>query len=526
MGGFGSFGKKGGMTISKPRRDRDAQTLNSTDEDEGNYDDEDDEEDRGGYTATARRPSSKPSSPRDPYAYSNRNRPSEFQSSSPTTPTSRAHTLPPALRRTQTSPPTQGGRYVKALYDYATSQPDELPLRVGQVVEVKSEISTDWWTGESEGRSGMFPAAYCEASTPSPTTLASFGAAANDASVPLPPRRMPPAGGAPPSSTVGSSAASGAQRTLPPLTTQSLAPPQRNSSADRDKGYAYNSMDDMTSESEAEGFDDGDHNITASLSGGAQSPASRGLTPNSSYINTANLASGPMGRSRSSTVTSVKKGPAPPPPPSRRSASSTNVLAMASVSSPASGTSSPRARAGTVNSVYNGRLGVPSPMSAGGVGARSLARGGSSMDSSPEGSPFAGPASSGSSRAGSVSAANNVRARARAGTVGAEASPFGVSEDEREILTDDDAFLDGLSGGPTGATSNARAPPARGTATGAPGMTRAMSGLKLPSATDHAGAGASADVGECRDACGCDEFKQNLFKPKGHCASCYHVHEA
>ena len=568
MGGFGSFGKKGGMTMSKPRRDREAQMLNSTDDEE--YEEE------GGYSASGsgmgkRHGSSggsgsKPSSPRDahftPRAARVGGGDDRSLASSPTTPTTRHHTLPPSLRRTHTSPPTQGGRYVKAIYDYATTQPDELPLKVGQVIEVKGEISADWLTGESGGRSGMFPAAYCEAYTPSPTSLGSFGTGGEGSvPVPLPPRRMPPASGSGPGITSGGGGAGAGGRTLPPITTQQLAPPQRTSSKGTNRSYAYNSMDDLTSGSDAEGFDDGDHNITASLSGGAQSPASRGLTPNSSYGVSpgpgagagvaAGASSGAMGRSRSSTVTSMsgKKGPAPPPPPSRRSASSTNVFSMASAQAAGEGSgtnNSLRARAGTVGSIYNGRLGVPGGnyMMGGGGGGRASGAGmgtGTGMDSSPEGSPFAGPASgsyshSHSSASSRTNSALNVHTRSRAGTLGAEASPFGVSEDEREMLTDvetEDEARVGVVASTVPASASALAPapslaqlPARPGA-GAGGMTRAMSGLKLPSASDNAaGGGTGGAVGECKDACGCDEFKQNLFKPKRHCASCYHVHDA
>lgn len=168
-----------------------------------------------------------------------------------------------------------------------------------------------------------------------------------------------------------------------------------------------------------------------------------------------------------------------------------------------------------MSSLHNGRLGVP------GAG---LGRAG--MDSSPEGSPFAGPSSglgsSSSSRAGSVYGHGNGNGSGRVSAgkaVGQEASPFGASEDEDEILTDDDYVR---------AEREPATVPTRPSAGAGAGMTRAMSGLKLPSASDNAagvGAGAGARVGECKEACGCDEYKQNLFKLKGNCASCYHLHE-
>ena len=178
-----------------------------------------------------------------------------------------------------------------------------------------------------------------------------------------------------------------------------------------------------------------------------------------------------------------------------------------------------RERAGTTTSIYNGRLGVPSPMSmsaAPGGGGGSLARGrAGTTDSSPEGSPFAGPASgvqsSASSRSTSTYGQNRLGVPTASGRQ--EASPFGASGDELEEMTDDDQ-----------APAPPLAQPRPAAPAGREGMTRAMSGLKLPSASDNQAA-AGAGVGECSDGCGCDEFKQNLFKPKGNCASCYHVHE-
>lgn len=64
------------------------------------------------------------------------------------------------MRRTHTTP--RNTRMVKMLYDFPGNEADGLPLKVGQVVEVQKEVSEDWWIGESEGRSGLFPSAYCE----------------------------------------------------------------------------------------------------------------------------------------------------------------------------------------------------------------------------------------------------------------------------------------------------------------------------------------------------------------------------
>jgi endophilin-A len=82
------------------------------------------------------------------------------------TSTAPAPTRPSGMRRTYTSPSSLNARYVKALYPFAGEAADELALRPGQVVEIKHEVSDDWWVGESEGRSGMFPSAYVEEYVP------------------------------------------------------------------------------------------------------------------------------------------------------------------------------------------------------------------------------------------------------------------------------------------------------------------------------------------------------------------------
>ena len=43
------------------------------------------------------------------------------------------------------------------LYDYAAELPDELDLRVGDVVTGVERIDGGWWKGELGGKHGMFP---------------------------------------------------------------------------------------------------------------------------------------------------------------------------------------------------------------------------------------------------------------------------------------------------------------------------------------------------------------------------------
>nr|XP_018262413.1 uncharacterized protein I303_05430 [Kwoniella dejecticola CBS 10117]OBR84571.1 hypothetical protein I303_05430 [Kwoniella dejecticola CBS 10117] len=224
---------------------------------------------------------------------------------------------PPIMRRALTSPPNPTARYadphaqyVKALYDYSGNAADELSLRVGQVIKVTTQVSDDWWIGECDGRSGLFPKAYTEEYVPTPQTAVP---------PPMPTRRLPPSSN-------------------PVITQRSMPPPPTAGAENRNDlppspevGYGGSEFD-FESELEsdaAHGFSDGEHNATASLAAEAHPVAST----------TAGNGSGGGSGSRSRSNTLNKKA-APPPPPSRRSASSNNLLTSASFgSSPSNGAS-------------------------------------------------------------------------------------------------------------------------------------------------------------------------------------------
>lgn len=53
-----------------------------------------------------------------------------------------------------------GPKRVRALYDFDASNDEELPFRVGEVVNVVDCIYAEWWKGELRGRIGIFPAVY------------------------------------------------------------------------------------------------------------------------------------------------------------------------------------------------------------------------------------------------------------------------------------------------------------------------------------------------------------------------------
>ncbi|WWC70729.1 uncharacterized protein I206_104680 [Kwoniella pini CBS 10737] len=206
---------------------------------------------------------------------------------------------PPVMRRALTSPPNPTARYadpntqyVKALYDYSGKAADELTLKVGQVIEVTTQVSDDWWIGECDGKSGLFPKAYTEEYVPTPQTAVP---------PPMPNRRLPP-----------SSSPNTTHKTILPL--PAATNKHNNLPPSPEVGYGGSEFD-FESELEsdvAHGFSDGDHNATASLSAEAHPVATTGT------------------RSRSNTL---NKKAAPPPPPSRRSASSNNLLTISSFGS-------------------------------------------------------------------------------------------------------------------------------------------------------------------------------------------------
>ncbi|KAE9398270.1 SH3-domain-containing protein [Gymnopus androsaceus JB14] len=52
------------------------------------------------------------------------------------------------------------GEWAEALYDYDSQDPADLQIRANQRVLVTERTSDDWWKGEVDGQSGLFPAAY------------------------------------------------------------------------------------------------------------------------------------------------------------------------------------------------------------------------------------------------------------------------------------------------------------------------------------------------------------------------------
>ncbi|KAF8211588.1 hypothetical protein K438DRAFT_1903515 [Mycena galopus ATCC 62051] len=52
------------------------------------------------------------------------------------------------------------GEWAEALYDYDSTDPGDLRIRANQNVWITERTSDDWWTGEFEGETGLFPASY------------------------------------------------------------------------------------------------------------------------------------------------------------------------------------------------------------------------------------------------------------------------------------------------------------------------------------------------------------------------------
>lgn len=56
--------------------------------------------------------------------------------------------------------PAQKGVFALVMYDFPGTDDDELPLREGQKVRVTRQHESGWWTGEINGKVGIFPATY------------------------------------------------------------------------------------------------------------------------------------------------------------------------------------------------------------------------------------------------------------------------------------------------------------------------------------------------------------------------------
>ncbi|KAG6331598.1 hypothetical protein ID866_7489 [Astraeus odoratus] len=56
----------------------------------------------------------------------------------------------------------------RALWSWEGDNPNDLSLRVGEIIQIVTQTNADWWTGRNRaGKEGLFPAAYVEKIGPS-----------------------------------------------------------------------------------------------------------------------------------------------------------------------------------------------------------------------------------------------------------------------------------------------------------------------------------------------------------------------
>ncbi|KAK0490618.1 SH3-domain-containing protein [Armillaria novae-zelandiae] len=75
---------------------------------------------------------------------------------------------PPPMRRApsepepepEPEPESESGEWAEALYDYDSGETGDLKIRANQQILVTEKSSADWWMGEVDGRTGLFPASY------------------------------------------------------------------------------------------------------------------------------------------------------------------------------------------------------------------------------------------------------------------------------------------------------------------------------------------------------------------------------
>lgn len=80
-------------------------------------------------------------------------------------PASHVKLLGPSSERTTSAAPSVC--QVIAMYDYTANNEDELSFSKGQLINVLNKDDADWWQGEINGVTGLFPSNYVKMTTDS-----------------------------------------------------------------------------------------------------------------------------------------------------------------------------------------------------------------------------------------------------------------------------------------------------------------------------------------------------------------------
>jgi len=67
---------------------------------------------------------------------------------------------PPRVQQQEEEEEEETGDWADVLYDYDSGEAGDLKITEGETVLIIERTSDDWWTGEVNGRKGLFPASY------------------------------------------------------------------------------------------------------------------------------------------------------------------------------------------------------------------------------------------------------------------------------------------------------------------------------------------------------------------------------
>ncbi|KAL0949201.1 hypothetical protein HGRIS_009279 [Hohenbuehelia grisea] len=76
-------------------------------------------------------------------------------SNGPPPPPPARHQPPP-----EPEPEEEEGEWAEAIYEYSSTDPGDLEIQAQERVLIIERTSEDWWTGELNGKRGLFPASY------------------------------------------------------------------------------------------------------------------------------------------------------------------------------------------------------------------------------------------------------------------------------------------------------------------------------------------------------------------------------